>query len=66
MVLKKGLSLTQAKQLNIKIMSYLNNFETKQDEAMDALLSLQLLAPLRDFDKYEDVIIALHKLNKSK
>ena len=47
-------------------MSYLTNFETKQDEAMDALLSLQLLAPLRDFDKYEDVIIALHKLNKSK
>ena len=47
-------------------MSYLTTFETKQSEAMDALLSLQLLAPLRDFNKYEDLIVALHNLNKSK
>jgi len=47
-------------------MSYLTNFEDKQNEAMDALLTLQLLAPLRDFDKYEDLIVALQTLNKSK
>ena len=47
-------------------MSYLTNFEDKQAEAMDALLTLQLLAPLRDFDKYEDLIVALQNLNKSK
>jgi hypothetical protein len=55
--------LYQTKQLNIKIMSYLTNFEDKQAEAIDALLTLQLLAPLRDFDKHEDLIVELQNLN---
>jgi hypothetical protein len=37
-------------------MSYLTNFDDKKAEAIQALETLQLLAPLRDFNTYEDLI----------